>query len=81
MISKMIIKLDKIIKEEKPSLTLVYGDTNSTLAGAICAKNNIPIAHVEAGVRNYDESMPEEVNRYITDRASNLNFVLQKRKN
>ena len=80
MISKMIIKLDKIIKEEKPSLTLVYGDTNSTLAGAICAKkNNIPIAHVEAGVRNYDESMPEEVNRYITDRVSNLNFCVTKK--
>jgi UDP-GlcNAc3NAcA epimerase len=79
MIGLIILEVDKIIKKEKPSLLLVYGDTNSTLAGAIAAKkHNIPIAHVEAGVRNFDEFMPEEVNRYITDRISNLNFCVTK---
>tara|TARA_B100000242_G_C43013078_1_gene471039 strand:+ start:57 stop:1160 length:1104 start_codon:yes stop_codon:yes gene_type:complete len=79
MIGQMMVKLDKVIKDERPSLVLVYGDTNSTLAGAMSAKkNNIAIAHIEAGVRNYDESMPEEVNRYITDRVSNLNFCATK---
>ncbi len=79
MIGQMMVKLDKIIKDESPSLVLVYGDTNSTLAGAMSAKkNDIAIAHVEAGVRNYDELMPEEANRYITDRVSNLNFCATK---
>ena len=77
MISKIISEVDRIIDQEKPSLILVYGDTNSTLAGALAAKKaNIKIAHVEAGVRNFDELMPEEVNRYITDRISNLNFCV-----
>ena len=61
-------------------MILVYGDTNSTLAGALAGKKaNIKIAHVEAGVRNYDENMPEEVNRYITDRISTLNFCVTKK--
>ena len=77
MIGEMIIEIDRVIKKEKPSLIILYGDTNTTLAGAISSKkNNIPIAHIEAGVRNYDESMPEEVNRYITDRVSDLNFCV-----
>ncbi len=77
MIGYLISELDVIINKEKPDIVLVYGDTNSTLAGAIAARKlNIPVAHIEAGVRNFDESMPEEVNRYLTDRLSNLNFCV-----
>lgn len=75
MIGSMIIEIENILLEEKPHCVLVYGDTNSTLAGAIAAKKlNIPIAHIEAGVRNYDEKMPEESNRYLVDRMAEMNF-------
>jgi UDP-GlcNAc3NAcA epimerase len=75
MIGKMIIKLEDIFIHEKPDCVLVYGDTNSTLAAGIAAKKlNIKVAHVEAGVRNYDETMPEESNRYLVDRLSDFNF-------
>lgn len=75
MIGKMIIEIEKILLEEKPACVVVYGDTNSTLAGGIAAKKlNIPVAHIEAGVRNYDERMPEESNRYLVDRLADLNF-------
>ena len=75
MIGNMIIELEKIFIKENPSCVLVYGDTNSTLAGGIAAKKlNIPIAHIEAGVRNFDEEMPEESNRYLVDRLSDINF-------
>lgn len=75
MIGRMILEIEKILIKEKPDCVLVYGDTNSTLAGGIAAKKlNIPIAHIEAGVRNYDETMPEESNRYLVDRLAELNF-------
>tara|TARA_B100001063_G_C16733510_1_gene540665 strand:+ start:450 stop:1529 length:1080 start_codon:yes stop_codon:yes gene_type:complete len=75
MISKMISKLDEIYNLEKPSGVIVYGDTNSTLSAAISAKKRkIPVFHIEAGVRNYDEHMPEESNRYLVDRISDINF-------
>ena len=75
MISKMIKKIDEIYNIEKPNGVIVYGDTNSTLSAAIAAKKrNIPIFHIEAGVRNYDEFMPEESNRYLVDRISDINF-------
>lgn len=75
MIGRMIIELEKIFIKENPACVLVYGDTNSTLAGGIAAKKlNIPIAHIEAGVRNFDEKMPEESNRYLVDRLSDINF-------
>lgn len=75
MIGKMIVEIEKILVKEKPACVVVYGDTNSTLAGGIAAKKlNIPIAHIEAGVRNYDERMPEESNRYLVDRLAELNF-------
>src|SRR5882724_124082 len=75
MIGKMLTGIDEILAKENPVCAVVYGDTNTTLAGAIAAKKrNIPIAHIEAGVRTMDESMPEETNRYITDRISALNF-------
>jgi UDP-GlcNAc3NAcA epimerase len=75
MIGRMLTGIDEILNKENPSCAVVYGDTNTTLAGALAAKKrNIPVAHIEAGVRTMDESMPEETNRYITDRISALNF-------
>ena len=75
MISKMIFKLDQIYEKEKPDGVIVFGDTNSSLSAALAAKKRkIPIFHIESGVRNFDERMPEESNRYLIDRISNLNF-------
>jgi UDP-GlcNAc3NAcA epimerase len=75
MTGRMMIALDGVMQAERPDMVLVYGDTNSTLAGAICAaKLNIPVAHVEAGLRSFDRRMPEEVNRVVTDHVSTLMF-------
>ena len=75
MIGRMIEDIEKILIAEKPNYVIVFGDTNTTLAGAISAKKlNIKIVHIEAGVRNFDEEMPEEANRYLVDRMSNINF-------
>ncbi len=74
-ISKIILKLVKIIKYEKPDWIIVYGDTNTTLAGAIAGnRSGIKIAHVESGIRSYNNDMPEEINRVLTDRLSNVLF-------
>ena len=75
MTGQMIEAIEKIVLSEKPDWILVYGDTNSTLAGAIVAsKTHIPLAHVEAGLRSFNNKMPEEINRILTDRVSNILF-------
>lgn len=74
-IGRMLLKFNNVLSEEKPDIVFVYGDTNSTAAGAIAAaKCNIPLAHIEAGLREHDKSIPEEVNKLLTDAVSDLLF-------
>ncbi|MBB6062788.1 UDP-N-acetylglucosamine 2-epimerase (non-hydrolyzing) [Thermosipho japonicus] len=75
MTGKIMIEFEKVVIKEKPDVILVYGDTNTTLAGALVAsKLKIPVAHIEAGIRQEPKDMPEEINRVLTDRISKYLF-------
>lgn len=74
--AEIMRRFEPCVLESKPDMTLVYGDVNSTVAAAlVCAKLLIPVGHVEAGLRSFDRTMPEEVNRIVTDRLSDVLFT------
>lgn len=77
--AEIMTRLEPVLLDRKPDLVLVYGDVNSTVAAAlVCAKSQIPVAHVEAGLRSFDRSMPEEINRLLTDQLADYLFTPSK---
>jgi len=79
MTARIMMAFEEVLLKERPDVVIVYGDTNTTLAGALtAAKLKIPVAHVEAGIRQKPKDMPEEINRVITDRVSTLLFAPSK---
>ena len=75
ILSKNLIEIEKIIIKEKPDAFIILGDTNSALTSYVAKRNKIPLIHIEAGNRCFDESVPEEINRKIIDHISDVNIV------
>ncbi len=76
MTGRIMIEFEKLVLKEKPDFVIVYGDTNTTVAGAlVCAKLKVPVVHVEAGIRQKPKDMPEEINRVVTDHVSDILFA------
>ena len=75
---QIMVRLEPIMKSERPDVVIVFGDVNSTIAAALCAaKLGIQVAHVEAGLRSFDRTMPEELNRILTDNLSDFLFITE----
>src|SRR5271170_6550706 len=74
--AEIMIRLEPVVLDRQPEIVLVYGDVNSTVATAlVCAKLGVPVGHVEAGLRSFDRTMPEEINRLVTDQLADLLFT------
>ena len=77
--ARVMLAFEPVLREQEPDLVLVVGDVNSTLACAlVCAKAGVPVAHVEAGLRSFDRTMPEEINRVLTDQIADLLFTTER---